>query len=250
MAADVLGAHYTTVFNQAERDRQLSRRARGLLVELLGHRDGYGISLAMLVKAGTEGKDALSAPRELETHGYLHRERQRDARGRLEETRYYLTDMPQGAEIIAQAPWGTSGPPAAGAHSRRSEPEPENPPQAEPDQSTWSEPKSGFPVQACPAQADPPHKKTNRKKTTKQNPNSLPPSGQTDSHASRGAAHVIHDLAGLGTTVIDRAVLAVSLQASLSALVFVLAVALITSAATGMRTNTQHANEAEHDETA
>ncbi|MGP3777039.1 hypothetical protein ACTWJ8_40025 (plasmid) [Streptomyces sp. SDT5-1] len=190
MAVDVLGAHYTTVFNQAVRDQRLSRRARGLLVELLSHRDGYGISLAMLVKNGPEGKDALtSALHELETHGYLHRERERDARGRLGETRYYLTDMPQGAEIIAQAPWDTGLAPAAGTagtRSRRSEPEPGNPPQAEPDQNAWSEPKSDFPAQAAPAQAEPPHKKTNRKKTKRQNPNPLPPSGQAPRHGRDG----------------------------------------------------------------
>ncbi|MCX5441239.1 hypothetical protein [Streptomyces sp. NBC_00063] len=39
MAVDVIGSHYTTVFNEAVRDRRLSRRARGLLVELLSHRD-------------------------------------------------------------------------------------------------------------------------------------------------------------------------------------------------------------------
>ncbi|MFF1400584.1 hypothetical protein ACFVZD_43430 [Streptomyces sp. NPDC058287] len=48
----MIGSHYTTVFNQAVRDRRLSRRARGLLVELLSHRDGYGVSLALLLKAG------------------------------------------------------------------------------------------------------------------------------------------------------------------------------------------------------
>lgn len=51
MAVDVIGSHYTTVFNEAVRDRRLSRRARGLLVELLSHRDGYGVSIGMLLKA-------------------------------------------------------------------------------------------------------------------------------------------------------------------------------------------------------
>ncbi|NEB75972.1 hypothetical protein G3I40_12175 [Streptomyces sp. SID14478] len=198
MAIDVIGAHYTTVFNQAVRDCRMSRRARGLLVELLSHRDGFGISLTMLLRNGPEGKDALSAAlRELEQHGYLRRERERDARGRLGEARYYLTDMPEGLEIVAQAPWprfpedserpdGDDAP--LGARRRRSAPEPENPPLDESGQTPRSEPKADFPAQAEPAQGNPPPKKTTFKKTSQQNTNPLPPSASRP-HAREASAH-------------------------------------------------------------
>ncbi|WP_338704335.1 hypothetical protein V2W30_41185 (plasmid) [Streptomyces sp. Q6] len=186
MAIDVIGAHYTTVFNHAVRDRRLSRRARGLLVELLSHRDGFGISLVMLLRGGPEGKDALSAAlRELEQHGYLHRERERDARGRLGEARYYLTDMPEGLAIAAQTPWqpaahGSARPDGDGsppdARRRRPAPEPENPLLEEPGQTARSEPESGFPAQADPGQGNLPPKKNNSNKTTEQNTIPIPPS--------------------------------------------------------------------------
>jgi hypothetical protein len=58
------------------RDTRLSRRARGLLVELVSYWDGYEVSLKTLAEGGTEGKDALNAAiRELETTGYLERTR-------------------------------------------------------------------------------------------------------------------------------------------------------------------------------
>ncbi|MFD0033807.1 hypothetical protein ACFVJK_37365 [Streptomyces sp. NPDC127172] len=230
MAVDVIGSHYTTVFNHAVRDRHLSRRARGLLVELLSHRHGYGVSLAMLIKAGPEGKDALTvALRELERHGYLHRERERDARGRLGEARYYLTDMPNGVEIVAQAPWAS---PPGKRHEavetvpsswRRSEPASENPPLDSGRQTPRSEPKSDFPAQAEPAQGNPLHKKNKVKKTNEENTNSLPPSAQDTREsgggrdaktAARGeeallsiARHhpEIHAALATGTTLADQA---------------------------------------------
>ncbi|MFF1566909.1 hypothetical protein ACFVY1_25865 [Streptomyces sp. NPDC058293] len=230
MAVDVIGSHYTTVFNHAVRDRRLTRRARGLLVELLSHRQGYGVSLAMLIKAGPEGKDALTvALRELERHGYLHRERERDPRGRLREACYYLTDMPDGVEIVAQAPWASppgkrhEGTEAVLPRSRRSAPESENPPLDSGLQTPRSEPKSGFPAQAEPAQGDPLHKKNKVKKTNEENTNPLPPSAQDTREngggrdaqtAARGeetllsiARHhpEVHAALATGTTLADQA---------------------------------------------
>ncbi|WP_394437606.1 hypothetical protein [Streptomyces sp. SGAir0957] len=59
MAVDVIGGHRTTVFHHAVQGRRLSRGARGLLVELLSQREGYGAALAMLLGAGVERRDAL-----------------------------------------------------------------------------------------------------------------------------------------------------------------------------------------------
>lgn len=128
IAADILGQQFTQVGNQAARDRLLTRRARGLLVELLSHRDGYGISVAALVAAGPEGRDAIRATlNELEQHGYLHRVQTRDGQGRIGDTVYEITDMPGVAPE---------------AENRRSAPAP------------------GKPAPGSPAPVNPPHKKT------------------------------------------------------------------------------------------
>ncbi|MEB3961249.1 hypothetical protein OKJ48_13470 [Streptomyces kunmingensis] len=232
MASDVLGAHYTTVFNRAVRDGRLSRRARGLLVELLSHRDGYGISLAMLLRAGPEGKAALTtALRELERHAYLRRERARDKRGRMGQTLFFLTDMPDGLEITTAGAWASSDipqqpappAPADSGRARRPEPEPGNQLGDGDGQSRRSQPQSGFPALDDPALGNQPHKKNNFKKTNKQNTNPFPPSapdaqdgtGRTDATTvARGrqtllsiARHhpELHAALATGTTLADQA---------------------------------------------
>lgn len=144
MAADVLGRDFTMVHNAALRDRRLTRRARGLLVEVLSHRAGFGISEASLVAAGPEGRDAVrKALRELEEHGYLHREQAR-AGGRFGETVFRLTDMPEGLTVRVGSPWTDS-------------------------QSTEQNPRSGplteKPTTEKPTTENPQHKKTKFQKT-------------------------------------------------------------------------------------
>lgn len=85
--------HFTIVPNAWLRDVGLSRRARGLLVELMSHEPGWETSAERLAKVGTEGVAALKASlKELETAGYLVRETLRDNRGRLTGARYIITD--------------------------------------------------------------------------------------------------------------------------------------------------------------
>jgi len=160
MAADVLEEQFTRIYNLAARDKRLSRRARGLLVEILSHRDGFGISMAALLANGPEGRDALTAAlKELEVFGYLHRARERNELGQLGDTRFMITDMPEGLLIGVAAPWEAPTEPVR--KTRRSEPKSENPHQVEQPQTRRSEPKSDFPAQAEPAQAQPTHKKNN-----------------------------------------------------------------------------------------
>lgn len=234
MAVDVVGAHYTTVFNHAVRDRRLSRRARGLLVELLSHQDGYGISLAALLRAGREGKAALTtALRELEAYAYLRRYRVRDERGRLGDTLFDITDMPHGLTLTSPAPAprhddpGTSAS-ASGtleAHSRRPQPESGNQPLDSEAQHRRSEPESDFPALGNPALENPPPKKNNCKKTNQQNTNPLPPSapsthktdGTDATTTARGEATLLsiarhhpelHAALATGSTLADQAPLA------------------------------------------
>ncbi|MEC3995059.1 hypothetical protein VSR01_16560 [Actinacidiphila sp. DG2A-62] len=165
IAADVLGRNFTQVFNAAVRDRRLSRRARGLLVELLSHRDGYGVSIERLIEGGPEGRDAIRAAlAELERYGYLHRRRERDLEtGRLGEAVYLVSDMPEGLDLQEAAPW-----PAEESD------EPDTP------ENSTSGPTSDFPTLAEPTWADPPPKKTNSKKIKKTEDQAAPPARSAD----------------------------------------------------------------------
>ncbi len=76
-------SNYTSVANEALRDKRLSFRARGLLVWMLSHADGYRISAARIAAEGKEGRDAIrTAMDELEAGGYLKRRRVQSSGGR------------------------------------------------------------------------------------------------------------------------------------------------------------------------
>ena len=75
---------YTVMANFHLRDKSLSLKAVGLLSKMLSFNDGWKFSTKGLSAICKEGPDAiLSALRELETHGYLGRHRQRDGKGRM-----------------------------------------------------------------------------------------------------------------------------------------------------------------------
>ena len=88
--------HFTIVPNAWIRDTRLSRRARGLLVELMSHKPGWKTSVASLVRSGTEGAASVkSTLRELKDIGYLELEWTRDERGRRTGSTYTITDPAQ-----------------------------------------------------------------------------------------------------------------------------------------------------------
>lgn len=75
------------------RDTKLSRRARGLLAELMTHRAGWHITIASLQKAGPEGRDAIrGAVQELVGRGYLVRRQTQGESGRFNEIEYEISD--------------------------------------------------------------------------------------------------------------------------------------------------------------
>lgn len=91
--------NYAQVPNLWMRDARLSRRARGLLAELLTHRVGWETTIESLVAGGPEGRDAIrSTIAELVQFGYLRRARLRGAGGKLAGVDYELrepvTDAP------------------------------------------------------------------------------------------------------------------------------------------------------------
>ncbi|OUC97372.1 hypothetical protein [Streptosporangium minutum] len=85
--------HFTTVSNRWVRDKRLTWKARGVLAWLASHKVGFRISENTLIAAAPDGRDAVrGAIRELETHGYLVRERQRASSGKLGHVDYILCD--------------------------------------------------------------------------------------------------------------------------------------------------------------
>ncbi|MED7828727.1 hypothetical protein, partial [Streptomyces chiangmaiensis] len=135
MAAD----QFTQIANGLFRDSRLSFKAKGIFGYVSTHRDGWQVSVAELVRRGTEGVDAVTTGlNQLERHGFLYRTRERNPDGTLGQALYFITDLP-----ALQNP--------------------------------RSQPESGFPRLAEPTLADPGTKNTNRKKTNKQNTRPLRP---------------------------------------------------------------------------
>jgi hypothetical protein len=84
---------FTTIPNAWVRDKRLSRKARGLLVELMSHAPGWEITIESLVDGAPEGRDSVrTAISELEQYGYLKREQNRQERGRWGNVDYVLAE--------------------------------------------------------------------------------------------------------------------------------------------------------------
>lgn len=84
---------FTQTPNEWTRDERLSRRARGLLTEILSHRVGWRLTIEGLVKTGPEGRHAIRAAiDELRDAGYLVVEQGRGERGHFGEVEYRLSD--------------------------------------------------------------------------------------------------------------------------------------------------------------
>jgi hypothetical protein len=86
--------HFVQLPNAWMRDKRLSRRARGLLAELMTHKVGWNINQSSLQEAGPEGREALSsAVRELREFGYLTIQQTRsDTSQTFGEVEYHITD--------------------------------------------------------------------------------------------------------------------------------------------------------------
>ena len=86
--------HYVQLPNAWMRDKRLSRRARGLLAEIMTHRVGWTINQSTLQDAGPEGREALeSAVKELKGCGYLTiRQGREEGTRKFSEVEYIITD--------------------------------------------------------------------------------------------------------------------------------------------------------------
>lgn len=156
MAADVFEAQFTQVYNGLFRDPRLSFKAKGIFGLISTHRDGFGLSLEAIAARATDGVSGVrTGLRELIEFNYLQRARTRDARGRLGESTYFITDMPDGLLILMNPDWDK-------VQDTR--------------QKARSEPTCDFPHVDEPTVDGRPHKKTTPKNTIQQNTTPLPPS--------------------------------------------------------------------------
>ena len=133
------GDQFTQIANAFFRDPRLSFKAKGIFGLISTHRDGWRMSVSDLARRGRDGEAAVkSGLKELEKHGFLLRERERNPDGTLGAATYFITDLPSL-------------------------------------QNPSSQPMSGFPPVDNPTSAHRPTKNTNRKKTTQQKTRPLPP---------------------------------------------------------------------------
>lgn len=84
---------FTQIPNMWIRDSRLSYKARGLLAELLSHREGFHVSRERLARSGQDGDRAVrSAIDELEAFGYLKRSQSRTGGNRFGAAIWVTTD--------------------------------------------------------------------------------------------------------------------------------------------------------------
>ena len=86
---------FTVVPNCVFKDRSLSAKAKGILVEMLSLHESWDYTLKGLTTLFSDEIDSIrQGINELEKHGYIVRERKRDSRGRLGGMEYVIYETP------------------------------------------------------------------------------------------------------------------------------------------------------------
>lgn len=107
---------FTQIPNRWLRDERLSRRARGLLAEIMSHRVGWHVTISGLQKAGREGRDSIAtALRELKDFGYVRLAQSRGDGGRWNEVEYELCDPATGDGFSGSGGFTGTGSAASGS---------------------------------------------------------------------------------------------------------------------------------------
>ena len=95
---------FTVVANCVFKDRSLSAKAKGILVEMLSLPESWDYTLKGLTTLFSDGIDSIrQGINELEKHGCIVRERKRDARGRLGGMEYVIFFKARDADALKQA---------------------------------------------------------------------------------------------------------------------------------------------------
>lgn len=101
-------SNFTVMSNHHFKEKKMSLKAKGLLSLMLSLPDTWNYSVSGLVKLSKDGKDGvMSALAELETFGYLTRERLVNEKGQFAGVEYNIFEEPQPKNPIAENP--TSG---------------------------------------------------------------------------------------------------------------------------------------------
>ena len=87
---------FTVIANSVFKDRRLSAKAKGILVEMLSLPENWDYTLKGLTTLFSDGIDSIrQGIKELEENGYIVPERKRDARGRLGGMEYVIYETPE-----------------------------------------------------------------------------------------------------------------------------------------------------------
>lgn len=85
--------NFTQIPNSWARDSRIGFRAKGILILLMSHSDGWMTSLEEIAKQSSDGISAIrTAVEQLEEHGYLVRTKGRDNSGRWTNAEWRLND--------------------------------------------------------------------------------------------------------------------------------------------------------------
>lgn len=96
---------FTTISRETLNDGRLSFRARGILVWLLDKPDDWTTSADAIASQGLEGRDAVrTALTELESCGYLIRNKDRDKKTGVWTTKWVVHEVPPGRISSAGKP--------------------------------------------------------------------------------------------------------------------------------------------------
>lgn len=95
-------ANFTVMSNYHFKEKGMSLKGKGLLSLMLSLPDDWNYSISGLVKLSKDGKDSvMSALAELESFGYLQRERVTNSKGQFAGVEYNIYEEPQRAKPIA-----------------------------------------------------------------------------------------------------------------------------------------------------
>lgn len=87
---------FTTVENNLIRNKELSFKAKGIMILMLSMGEGFTFHTNGLASFSTDGKDGVaSGLKELEKHGYLERKTQHDENGKFAGIEYYIYEQPK-----------------------------------------------------------------------------------------------------------------------------------------------------------
>ena len=157
--------NYTVMSNYHLQDKKLSLKAKGLLSYMLSLPDDWDYSLKGLTTGCKDGLDSVrTAVLELEEHGYVRRQKVRNAKGQIIDYDYQVYESPvEDAPAVPGKEGGPSDPSASKSLKSRMKP--------------CSSPFLDFPNLAEPNLEKATQQNTNKQNTKRQSTNL---SGQTD----------------------------------------------------------------------